>query len=1168
MRDKFWKRYQMAEERNSKGKEKGCYYGNRVQLSEADTFIEFCFERKCEQMKNGMEVLDEWRYHKNQYSKIMDTTVYDFQHFSRHDASHSISILEAVELVVGEKRIVSLSRGDLWLLLEAAYSHDLGMALTGEEMSELWSKKEFQDYILDCLNRTGVDQQKAAGYYKQMDNLLHHKAQIEEMEGSEIEPVSFAECWPAEIANYVHWLVCGYIRRQHGERNQRIRKRIITLEDSVIPQRLYECVVKIAALHTEEDYNKIFEKLPREEKGIGAETVYPRFAAAMLRLGDVLDTDNNRFSAYALEHMVEVPPDSLLHVGKHKAIDSIQISMKKIKVTAVSDDLEVCKEASQWMRNIDNEVEKLICNWNRMVPHKLSGCVLRPSECRVYYNSGTNEEYQTNSERHFEVNKQELIKLLIGSNIYDTKLDFIREYLQNAMDASKMQFWQDIQAGDYDEYLIYGRDKKTITPFDFPKEVYEKYKIRLSAELPLEEGDYDNACIIIEDSGIGMEKECVDIVSNLGSGWKKRERYGKYIPQMPKWLTPTGGFGIGIQSAFMVTDRVEVKTKTRDESKGRRIVLETPDAGGLVTQNDCDLHHNGTIVKVKIPLNLFLKEKYILQSKDKEYSFELESQEYYENDNGIFSEELVLNHILDVIKKYINFVMPNSILPVSVGAKGFKSEEINGRCWREIGETIEWNGKKYLILEIKGKRVRIWDYERQIYFEAEWTGNIHEKCEQIACYKNVRCTHQSVTNKQMYAGFDMFIDILGFSAKKVLKIHRNEFKEEFKCDCYVDEYMKLYLHIYDLAVHDKIVADVLVSAVRKDLHFLMMRIILMEASELRMDELLLDDTQKNLPITRTKLVIDYKNQDDEQQQQEQEGDAPTVGKILQDVQKVIDPKKVEFRYEQEQVTLHTFFEEYKKMFRKENPSGVILIEREDCKKVETALTVSSIQRWIEKNMELRKGVLVLKSDAKDKDSILMPLITIGYYEMGQELISEIMEKTQVSGQQFTVFAGYQYKELKRGITKITSTKQTELTREGEKNFYQKSFGDGIDGQAVFSADCYTERYKELYVSYIPYGVKGDLKPPYLISPITNIERVAIGGKNRTTNYTTGYELNLDAFIKLVTDTESFRFLVAWVVNNAEDKAYQGNAVLVEERYKEYLREMYIMLGEKFGRDKK
>ena len=147
-------------------------------------------------MKNGMEVMDEWRYHKNQYRNITDTTIYDFQHYSRHDVSHSISILEVIEMILGEKRIVRLSRGDLWLLLEAAYSHDLGMSRTGKEMSDLWEDKGFKDYLLDNLQREGTELQEATSYYMQMNNILHKKAQMSGLEGTKVEAVAFEECWP------------------------------------------------------------------------------------------------------------------------------------------------------------------------------------------------------------------------------------------------------------------------------------------------------------------------------------------------------------------------------------------------------------------------------------------------------------------------------------------------------------------------------------------------------------------------------------------------------------------------------------------------------------------------------------------------------------------------------------------------------------------------------------------------------------------------------------------------------------------------------------------------------------------------------------------------------------------------------------------------------------
>jgi len=51
-----------------------------------------------------------------------------------------------------------------------------------------------------------------------------------------------------------------------------------------------------------------------------------------------------------------------------------------------------------------------------------------------------------------------------------------------------------------------------------------------------------------------MEEECINNLSVIGSSWKNRSLYQKAAVEMPAWLKPTGGFGIGLQSAFMLTD--------------------------------------------------------------------------------------------------------------------------------------------------------------------------------------------------------------------------------------------------------------------------------------------------------------------------------------------------------------------------------------------------------------------------------------------------------------------------------------------------------------------------------------------------------------------------------------------------------------------------------------
>lgn len=70
---------------------------------------------------------------------------HDFPHYSVHDQEHSRTIIEAVEMFLGKWRIEQLGIGNAWLLLNAAYGHDIGMVIQHQEILELWREdKEFK----------------------------------------------------------------------------------------------------------------------------------------------------------------------------------------------------------------------------------------------------------------------------------------------------------------------------------------------------------------------------------------------------------------------------------------------------------------------------------------------------------------------------------------------------------------------------------------------------------------------------------------------------------------------------------------------------------------------------------------------------------------------------------------------------------------------------------------------------------------------------------------------------------------------------------------------------------------------------------------------------------------------------------------------------------------
>ncbi len=59
--------------------------------------------------------------------------------------------------------------------------------------------------------------------------------------------------------------------------------------------------------------------------------------------------------------------------------------------------------------------------------------------------------------------------MLAGANFYTNRMDFIREYLQNAMDATRMQLWKDIMQGLCGERIMELAKEGNLQPFDISK---------------------------------------------------------------------------------------------------------------------------------------------------------------------------------------------------------------------------------------------------------------------------------------------------------------------------------------------------------------------------------------------------------------------------------------------------------------------------------------------------------------------------------------------------------------------------------------------------------------------------------------------------------------------------------------------------------------------------
>ena len=139
------------------------------------------------------------------------------------------------------------------------------------------------------------------------------------------------------------------------------------------------------------------------------------------------------------------------------------------------------------------------------------------------------------AKKEFKSESKRLLDLMINS-IYTNKDIFLRELISNASDALDKLYYRSLT----DENI---KVKK------------ENLEIKLDY-------DKDNRTITITDNGCGMTKE--ELESNLGTIAKSGSLAFKENMSKEEKTNIIGQFGVGFYSAFMVSDKITVTTKSID----------------------------------------------------------------------------------------------------------------------------------------------------------------------------------------------------------------------------------------------------------------------------------------------------------------------------------------------------------------------------------------------------------------------------------------------------------------------------------------------------------------------------------------------------------------------------------------------------------------------------
>ena len=306
-----------------------------------------------------------------------------------------------------------------------------------------------------------------------------------------------------------------------------------------------------------------------ESSGCGTEDCHPLYIACLLRLGDLLDIDSNRVSDVLLSTLSHIPADSSLYNDSNRSITHLRIDRSIVEITAVCENYAVADIMNRWFQWLNEELIFQMKNWHKIVPDNSYGYLPTVGELNVELKGF--DTFDGKNRPSFDIDTTKAIELLQGTGLYKEPSQCIRELLQNSTDAT---------------YLRIYLENPAVADFDTFKKLCKSYPIDITLKKKNRDEQYVYWEVILEDHGLGMSKEDLQYLSKTGSSSKNRAKK-KIIDSMPAWMRPSGIFGIGFQSVFLITEQVEIRTRKLNREDSFNVTLNNPagqDSGSILFQ--------------------------------------------------------------------------------------------------------------------------------------------------------------------------------------------------------------------------------------------------------------------------------------------------------------------------------------------------------------------------------------------------------------------------------------------------------------------------------------------------------------------------------------------------------------------------------------------------------
>lgn len=708
-------------------------------------------KNKCEADANVAILYAQWEFDQKLVGKALENIGGFYPHFSNHNASHSQQILVNIERILGDD-VDLLSATDTWLILEAAYWHDVGMLVDAKNAKEVHTNPDFNFMIQTIANEKGHDLQKFCQAY---------------VENGWLSAIGTLD-HPFDGVEKYRQLIAEWFRRGHDKRVGKLVEDpfkdlgITSPRTELLPNRIYRYLGQICVSHGM-NFSNLMETLLYKQTGLGTENCHPKFIGCLLRLGDLFDLDDNRFCPVMAKHVSNMPSVSKHHHDKHLSLREFQLDKRTVKLVAECPDEMSYVETQNWFGWIREEFQNQMSQWNLIVPDLKFGSLPTIEQLDVKiairYEEGIKKEkiLLDNKPMQFTLDQKSVIEILEGRNIYQDEISVFREIIQNAIDATLMRVWiENIKVlqsnhNPYDEIVRGILDQYLITVnFNKIRDI---------------EGSRDSIWeISIIDNGIGISINDLMYMQKI-AGSKNNISRQKIISSMPLWMKPSGSFGIGLHSGFLlakdldIDNKILIRTKSIFTNEILNIELYSPLGNKkgycFIEKIPSSLAKAGTEIKIKFLI--------------KEDSFFSEKTEYAKREN-IFEEDYVLKERLNIIgkiKKIQSEISKESLIPIQFSKKLLHIFPYDFEANSRIKSFKIWDKRNQISIDI--------EYKPNISFLGSKEGNLKLYFKGQRIYGRY---YQNLGLEKILSLFIVKFDIYAYDAKEILNINRDDWNRD------------------------------------------------------------------------------------------------------------------------------------------------------------------------------------------------------------------------------------------------------------------------------------------------------------------------------------------------------------------------------------------------------